>query len=151
NEQYTTITGYTIKTLDERQKNSLIPLFHPEDEERIKEHFRKVITSTNDQGESIDYRFRHKDGRWIWCYSRDSVYSRDKQGNAVEMIGTFFDITDIKVAEKSLAQSNASLERFAYSASHDLQEPLRKISAFSSSLENRLIGKLDDPDARYEL
>lgn len=151
NEQYTAITGYTLTTLEEHQRNTLLPLFHPDDEQRIQEHFAHVPESTADQGESIDYRFRHKDGRWIWCYSRDSVYSRDKQGNAMEIIGTFFDITDIKVAEKSLAQSNAALERFAYSASHDLQEPLRKISAFSSSLENRLTGKLDDPDARYEL
>ncbi len=151
NEQYKTITGYNLERLNVAQSDSLIPLFHPEDQENIFAHFDNVINSHDDQGESIDYRFRHAEGYWIWCYSRDSVYLRDEKGEATQMIGTFFDITEIKSAQKSLAQSNASLERFAYSASHDLQEPLRKISAFSSSLQERLKNKLEDAEALYEL
>lgn len=44
----------------------------------------------------------------------------------------------------SLQKSNAELAQFAYIASHDLQEPLRKISTFSQMLENKLEGKIDD-------
>ena len=39
-------------------------------------------------------------------------------------------------AEESLAEANASLTSFAYIASHDLQEPLRKIRAFSSQVHD---------------
>ena len=152
NDQHTSITGYTLEELNQESEKGWLTFFHADDQEKVDHHIKEVVASRAGEGISVDYRLRHKDGRWIWCYSKDSVYARDEQGRPTAMIGTFFDITDIKKAEDALAQSNASLERFAYSASHDLQEPLRKISAFSDSLELRLAGKLeDDPDAKYEL
>jgi PAS domain S-box-containing protein len=63
------------------------------------------------------------------------------------------DITDRKRAEKTmkeyavnLKRSNEDLERFAYVASHDLQEPIRNIISFSQLLSRKYKGKLD-PDA----
>lgn len=52
---------------------------------------------------------------------------------------------DLQRANESLARSNAELAQYAYVASHDLQEPLRKIRVFSSMLENR--AKLDQGSA----
>lgn len=52
-------------------------------------------------------------------------------------------------ANKDLQKSNAELAQFAYIASHDLQEPLRKISTFSQMLENSLGNKIDDHSRKY--
>ena len=46
-------------------------------------------------------------------------------------------------AEQSLAEANASLTSFAYIASHDLQEPLRKIRTFSSQVQEEYSNILD--------
>jgi signal transduction histidine kinase len=72
------------------------------------------------------------------------------------LIQIFTDVTPIKEAqlqlEKSveeLKRSNQNLEQFAYAASHDLKEPMRKIRLFSDRLRERLEEKLEEEHRHY--
>ena len=51
---------------------------------------------------------------------------------------------DIVRTQDDLARSNSDLEQFAYAASHDLQEPLRTITAYLGLVKDRYAGDLDD-------
>ncbi len=80
----------------------------------------------------------------------------DNNRSIQRIIGTTRDVTELREHEKSLEdkilelnRSNRELEEFAYVASHDLQEPLRKISTFSQRLQLRFGNKLGDDGNTY--
>jgi PAS domain S-box-containing protein len=81
---------------------------------------------------------------------------RDRVGQVVGIRSFMVDVTARKRAEqalqrqaKELSRSNAELEQFAYVASHDLQEPLRKIQAFGDRLKHRCADALSDDGRDY--
>jgi PAS domain S-box-containing protein len=102
-------------------------------------------------GEQLFYR---KDGtRFPVEFVRTKIEENGRQTGSVLI---FKDITERKRTEENLfqkaaelARSNAELEQFAFVASHDLQEPLRKIQSFGDRLKAKLDQALGPEPREY--
>ncbi len=70
-------------------------------------------------------------------------------GAVVGAVMVFRDITERRRTEQELARYNRELELFAYAASHDLQEPLRKIMVFGDRLRIHIGAELDEKGDGY--
>ncbi len=98
--------------------------------------------------EATDFFPHMKGGTWLF-FTAAPVY--DSAGAIIGSVEILQDITEQKLAElaqtsyaERLERSNEDLGRFAYVASHDLQEPLRSIIGFSQLLERRYKGQLGE-------
>jgi|GEM_PF-6190696 len=76
---------------------------HPEDTQIVNESLQQLKTGVIDKHE-MEYRFRHKDGSYLWILSHTSL-QRDQDGKPIRMFGSHIDITDRKLAENALFRS----------------------------------------------
>jgi PAS domain S-box-containing protein len=116
---------------DERYEQ-FMSYVHPEDLQRVKDAIARSFQSGRYE---CEYRYL-KNGKQKVVWSLGKV--EFENGAPVKMIGTVQDITEIRGMEnellnktRQLERSNESLQQFAFVASHDLKEPLRKINMFT--------------------
>ncbi|MBI5460502.1 PAS domain S-box protein [Methanobacterium sp.] len=99
---YYQMLGYHYKEFPGSYE-SFKSLVHPDDigqvEQKIQDHIDKG------EGYSLEFRMKTKDGKWCWILTRGKVVEYDKEGKPKRMVGTHTDITDLKLAEKTLENS----------------------------------------------
>lgn len=149
NDAWGAITGRTPD--DALGTGWALPL-HPEDAGRIGEAWAAALRDGHDFDEI--YRFCRPDGSVRWVQGRIAPLSDNK--TITGYVGIANDITEQREASHQLAalgnelqRSNRELQDFASAASHDLQEPLRKIQAFGDRLAGRHAEQLDETGRDY--
>ena len=135
---------YTGTTIEEMRGTGWHKVHHPDDAERVIEKFTRHVQQGLDWEDT--FQLRGQDGSYRWFLSRMKCI-RDSSGKVVRIFGTNTDISEQREVENQIRRANQDLESFAYSASHDLQEPLRMITSFSQMLVNGLQGQLDSEAA----
>jgi PAS domain S-box-containing protein len=137
----------------------------PEQRERSK---AEVLRKTSGEKELVPFvrQYRRIDGSPLSVEIHENVI-RDRDGAIVGIRSALLDITERLAAEEHVRQinvelerrvrertaelekSNDSLQQFAYSASHDLQEPLRMVSSYTKLIEKRYEHLLDEDGKEF--
>lgn len=146
------VLGYLPDDIIEEGSAITSLLYHPDDLHLLPQRRQsKKIFQQVDSMIQYECRLRHKDGDYRWLLIREIVFKTSEDGSITQIIGAALDINKRKEMEKTilqnslqLQQSNTSLEEFAYVASHDLKEPLRKISTFGDRLVASQMDKMSD-------
>ena len=113
NASYTRITGWDLDEIQSMNSEAFMELIHPQDQAMVKIHRQTVIQKPVGETKEIDYRFKHKQGHWVWCQSSDVVVEQSDEGEPLFFMGSFIDITDQKTLEDQL---NTSEERLKLAA-----------------------------------
>ncbi|MGV3658250.1 MAG: PAS domain-containing sensor histidine kinase, partial [Chitinophagaceae bacterium] len=151
------VLGYTADEVLNAGTKATTLLYHPDDYHLLPQRPESDTKFQHaDSMMQYECRMQNKEGEWCWLLVREVMFKTDEEGNIVEILGAALDISKRKEMEKALMQnayqleqSNASLEEFAYVASHDLKEPLRKISTFGDRLLHTQLELLSEDGKTY--
>lgn len=119
--------------------------------------FGKKLFAALDRGGVYrgEFRMRRKDGS-LFTSEHSVSEIRDETGKRHAVVSVLRDISERKSMEekildymKRLERSNVELQSFAFVASHDLQEPLRKIQTFGNMLESKYASRLGEDGRDY--
>jgi len=133
--------------------HTIVKYIHPEEQKKIAAVVKRALRELSDIETEMRIVTAKNNVRIVNVLCK--VITNDDKV-PVKIVGSLRDITEQRLAEyevkkhvKELNRSNKELEEFAYVASHDMQEPLRKISTFSDRLNDKYADVLTGDGLMY--
>lgn len=158
------LLGYDPDFIMQQGFQYLVSLVHPDDVAALLDKHNNAVAEANISSAEYDnervvefkYRIRHANGTYKWFNTYGIIFDRNEEGKIEHILNVSVDVTEQMEAEEALnyknlelQQSNSSLGEYAYVASHDLKEPLRKIATFGDLLQTTQRDRLTDNGKMY--
>jgi len=158
------VFNYSGLTKEEIMRDGWLQIVHPDDREANITKWEEAVNTG--QPFHLEHRFKKSDGTYRWQLSR-AVRVNNENGKVQMWVGTSTDIHEnilfqaelerqveertklLKEVNIDLEKSNTELAQFAFVASHDLQEPLRKIQTFSTMILDREAANLSESGKEF--
>jgi PAS domain S-box-containing protein len=109
NRRWAETLGYTLEELGEVSVDRWLEFVHPDDLLAAGEALQRHGANPRVPYE-LEYRMRHRDGRWLWVHSRGSIATWTPDGRPEWMCGVYMDVTARKDAEVALRRATSALE-----------------------------------------
>jgi PAS domain S-box-containing protein len=133
-----TFLNHTAESLG--HADVFLQLVHSEDRERVTRHIAWLSTLSNGAGR-IEYRMLHANGQWDWIQSRETILSRNSEGNVEHLLVTLTIITERKEYEETLRLAKEQAEaatraksEFLANMSHEIRTPMNGVIGMTSVL-----------------
>jgi PAS domain S-box-containing protein len=147
NDRWAEIAGYSLAELSPVNIDTWMKLVHPDDLQEsnslITKHFNKETSFY-----ACELRIRHKSGAWVWINDRGQVVQWSENGMPLRMSGVHIDISEKKVMEQRLSDSEKNFRIFFESLGDMIFvcDPLGRIVFSNPSVKKKL--EYDDVQLR---
>lgn len=106
------VIGYSAQEVMQRGGPFAIDLWHRDDAARLPELQQILLSLADEETYECEYRVRQPDGEYRWLRTRLSVFTREADGRARQVIGVTRDITASKRSEEGLHESEDRFRRY---------------------------------------
>lgn len=143
-----TLTGWTMEEAAGKPIGTVFDIYSQSTGEAAQVPVENVLRTGLVQGLANDTVLVSKSGKRT-PIDDSAAPIRDVDGDLIGVVLVFRDITARKKQQEALRRSNEDLKKFAFVASHDLQEPLRTVAGFLGLIRSRYQEQLDDDGRKF--
>ena len=134
NKEIATLAGFTTEEIKSFNRDRIEQLIHSEDIAALEEQADEFKNLKEGEISDLNIRIKHKDGRWRWIRTKSKIFKFHEQGEPLQIIRVFEDITEAIEAQFTIQQQNEELA----ATLEELQTAEEQLREMNEELENRI-------------
>ncbi len=136
------ILGYSDAELKEFAQDYNRKIIHPDDLEVVDRKLEEILNSKPGQIIETIVRYKRRDGRYIWGYTRKIVADWDEDGKPLKITTVAQDISEMVAIQEELEHRVALLDEINYRNAHELRGPVASILGLVNLMKDQ--GMVDE-------
>ncbi|BAX78423.1 PocR ligand-binding domain-containing protein [Labilibaculum antarcticum] len=105
------ILGYSVSEIKKMGNSLISSLMHPDDFEiYLNSIIPRYISAKDNEFIEHEYRMKHKNGKWLWLHSKETIFLRNQKGEPIQIFGNINDITASKNTKEEILKIKKILE-----------------------------------------
>ncbi len=104
------LLGYSAPEIQAMGSDMFPRLIHPDDLPGVIKFQKEILAAKDEDVLEIEYRMRHRNGKWVTLHSYERVFLRNPNGSVKQKVGVALDVTERKQTEEELHSSRYMLQ-----------------------------------------